>query len=128
MRHTEDVGTDTPRTQWFSHQQVRLLSGLALAVAVTMLLGVRRESATTFSFLLAIPVIGGATLLEILSLPGRSGELSISLLSVGTLVAFGVGLASLWLLVRIVERGRLAWFAGWLFPLGIAVIIWQLAT
>lgn len=47
MRHTEDVGTDTPRTQWFSHQQVRLLSGLALAAAVTMLLGVRLSAQTS---------------------------------------------------------------------------------
>lgn len=112
-------------------QAAGILPGISRSgwtIAGAMLLGARRESATTFSFLLAIPAIGGATLLEILSLPGRSSELPISLLSVGTLVAFGVGLASLWLLVRIVERGRLAWFAAWLFPLGIVVIIWQLAT
>ena len=39
MRQTEDVGTDTPKTPWFSHQQVRLLSGFAMAAVMTVLLG-----------------------------------------------------------------------------------------
>ena len=114
-------------------QAAAILPGLSRSgwtIAGGMLLGLRREAAATFSFLLAIPVIGGATLLELKKIGGSpTGEaISLPLLGFGAAVAFAVGLVALWLLVRIVERGRLAWFACWLFPVGIAVILWQLAT
>lgn len=90
-----------------------------------MLLGLRREAATTFSFLLAIPVILGATILEAGDLFQSNSEVPLTLLLLGAVVAFFVGLFALWLLVRIVEHGQLGWFAVWLFPLGVAVIAWQ---
>jgi undecaprenyl-diphosphatase len=112
-------------------QAAGILPGISRSgwtIAGAMLLGVRRESATTFSFLLAIPVIAGATVLQIWDLPGSKEHIALPLLAVGATIAFLVGLLSLWSVVRIVERGRLAWFACWLFPLGLGVIIWQLAT
>ena len=112
-------------------QAAAILPGLSRSgwtIAGGMLLGLRREAATTFSFLLAIPVIGGATLLELRDWSLAGEAISLPLLGFGAAVAFAVGLVALWLLVRIVERGRLAWFACWLFPLGIGVLVWQLAT
>ena len=112
-------------------QAAAILPGLSRSgwtIAGGMLLGLRREAATTFSFLLAIPVIAGATLLELKDWSAEGSAISFTLLGFGAVVAFMVGLVALWLLVRIVERGRLAWFACWLFPVGIAVILWQLAT
>ncbi len=112
-------------------QAAAILPGLSRSgwtIAGGMLLGLKREAATTFSFLLAIPVIAGATLLELKDWSFDEDALSQGLLGLGTGVAFVVGLISLWLLVRVVERGRLAWFACWLFPLGFGVIIWQLVT
>jgi undecaprenyl pyrophosphate phosphatase UppP len=49
-------------------------------------------------------------------------------LAAGALLSCVVGLASLWLLTAIVDRGRLYWFAFWLIPLGIAVVVWQLTA
>ena len=112
-------------------QAAAILPGLSRSgwtIAGGMLLGLKRESATTFSFMLAIPVIAGATLLELKDYSLGSAPLSFGLLGFGTAIAFVVGLCSLWLLVKIVERGRLAWFACWLFPLGVGVIAWQLVT
>ena len=112
-------------------QAAAILPGLSRSgwtIAGGMLLGLRRDAATTFSFLLAIPVIGGATLLELRDWSLAGEVISLSLLGFGGAVAFAVGLVALWLLVRIVERGQLAWFACWLFPLGIGVLAWQLAT
>ena len=111
-------------------QAAGLLPGISRSgwtIAGAMLLGVRRESATTFSFLLAIPVIAGGSVLEIWDFSGSKEPISLLLLAAGAAIAFLVGLLSLWAVVRIVERGRLAWFACWLFPLGLGVIIWQLA-
>tara|TARA_B100000674_G_C37927942_1_gene956510 strand:- start:487 stop:1278 length:792 start_codon:yes stop_codon:yes gene_type:complete len=112
-------------------QAAAILPGLSRSgwtIAGGMLLGLRREAATTFSFLLAIPVIAGATLLELKDWSLETHPVSSGLLGLGTAIAFGVGLLSLWILVKIVERGRLAWFACWLFPLGLGVIAWQLAS
>jgi undecaprenyl-diphosphatase len=74
----------------------------------------RRDEAAAFSFLLAIPVIGGAGLLETIALlrhPTETGFLAP--LAAGALLSFAVGLASLWWLIRWLRRGRLHYFAWW---------------
>ncbi len=85
-----------------------------------------REEAATFSFLLAIPAMAGAGLLEILDLAsnGTNGTPSGGLL-LGALVAFLVGVLSLWWLVRWLKQGRLHLFAWYLVPLGLVVVLWQ---
>lgn len=89
--------------------------------------GLKREEAAAFSFLLAIPVIGGAGLIEAACLIGRSSDsVSAGLIGLGVVLSFVVGLASLAWLVRWLERGRLHLFAWWVVLLGPAVIIWQL--
>ncbi|NIL99155.1 MAG: undecaprenyl-diphosphate phosphatase [Planctomycetales bacterium] len=110
-------------------QAAAILPGLSRSgwtIAAGLLIGMRRDAAAAFSFLLAIPVIGGATVLQLNKLlAGQSGGTPTPVLAVGTAVAFAVGLISLWGLVKLVRHGRLAWFAGYLFPLGLAVILWQ---
>ncbi len=89
--------------------------------------GLRREEAASFSFLLAIPAIAGATLLELKDLAGQPPQTATAaVLAIGALVSFGVGLVSLWLLVRWLQQGRLHLFAWWVIPLGGAVLLWQL--
>jgi undecaprenyl-diphosphatase len=95
--------------------------------------GLDRQSAGTFAFLLAIPAIGGAGFLQLLDLllasdaPVEVGT-PWQLLLMGGLVSFAVGFGALGLLMRWIERGRLAMFVWYLVPLGIAVVTWQLAT
>ena len=88
--------------------------------------GLRREEAATFSFLLAIPVIAGAGLLDLKDLlaDGANG-VPVAALIVGAFASFAVGLAALGWLVDWVRHGRLHWFAWWLVPMGIAVTLWQ---
>ena len=89
--------------------------------------GLRRDSAATFAFLLAIPAIAGAGVLEGLDALGKGTFATPGpILAVGMAVSFVVGLGSLTLLVRLVQHGRLAYFAYWLIPLGVAVTSWQL--
>lgn len=88
-----------------------------------------RESAATFSFLLAIPAISGAGLVHLIDLAGKGGSGTQPLhLAIGAVVSFAVGLLALWWVVRWLEQGRLQLFAWWCIPVGIAVIIWQLVT
>ncbi len=89
--------------------------------------GLRRDEAATFSFLLAIPVIGGAGLLEALDLFAKTtNSPPLGALAVGALVSFVVGLLSLGWLVRWLAEGRIHRFAWWVIPLGFVVIAWQL--
>ena len=102
-------------------------------------MGLSRQAAATFSFLLAIPAIGGAILLKTWKLlsdslaetppPGTSGSLLSSsgwLLALGAAVSFFVGLLALRWLIRWLEKGRIQYFAYWCIPVGIAVVAWQL--
>lgn len=112
-------------------QAVAVLPGLSRSgstICAGLKLGLSASSAATFSFLLAIPAIGGAGLLEVLDLMENAEyQTPASMLGLGALIAFGVGLLSLWWLVRWLERGRFQLFAAWCIPLGIAIVIWQLA-
>jgi len=114
-----------------SSQAAAILPGLSRSgatISAGLRLGLSPRAAATFSFLLAIPVISGAGVLEVASLVRNHETTSTPLgyLLLGAGVAFGVGLASLWWLVRWLERGRLQWFAWWCIPVGVIVIAWQL--
>lgn len=96
-------------------------------IAAGLGVGLDRESASTFAFLLAIPAILGAGFLEATDIlqEGSTGT-SIGLLAIGFVVSFVVGWAALALLIQFVRRGKLAVFAWYLVPLGIAVVAWRL--
>lgn len=89
--------------------------------------GLKRDEAAAFSFLLAIPAIGGAGLLEIKDLFDQpTNATPVLALIVGGLVSLVVGLIALAWLVRWIQKGRLHYFAWWVLALGPAVIAWQL--
>lgn len=114
-------------------QMLAILPGLSRSgttISAGILCGVNREAAGTFSFLLAIPAIGGAALLEICKLLSGKvvSKLAISnmQLAVGFLISAVVSYGALWLLTGLIRRGRLAWFSWYLYVLGAAVVGWQL--
>lgn len=125
-------------------QALALLPGVSRSgatIAGGLVCQLDRRSAATFAFLLAIPAIGGAGLLEVLKLFHRSqsaaAEASSTVaatttapltLAVGALVSMAVGLFALWWLLKWVQQGRLALFAWYLLPLGAAVVVWRLAA
>lgn len=111
-------------------QAVAILPGISRSgstIVAGLCVGLRREDAATFSFLLAVPVIAGATLLETLSLL-KDGMPAVSPgnLGLGVIVAFAVGLAALGWLLRWLRQGRLYLFAWWCFAVGAGVIAWQI--
>ncbi len=113
-------------------QALALLPGISRSGATIfggLLAELDRESAATFSFLLAIPAIGGASLLELAELvaSGESTSAAASLL-LGCLVAFGVGLGALAWLFNWIKRGKLHHFAYWCLPVGLGVVVWQLVA
>ncbi|TWU00728.1 Undecaprenyl-diphosphatase [Botrimarina colliarenosi] len=98
-------------------------------IAAGLGVGLDRQSASTFAFLLAIPAILGAGFLEALDAveAGTTGTPMVRL-AAGFGVSFIVGLGALALLIQFVRRGKLAVFAWYLVPLGLAVIAWRLGV
>ncbi|WP_018525659.1 undecaprenyl-diphosphate phosphatase [Alkalispirochaeta alkalica] len=81
--------------------------------------GISREEAGEFSFLLSIPAILGALVLEMRHL-GELGEMVSPLAMAGGFLASLVfGFLSLSLLVRLIQGGKLWVFSFYLVPLGI---------
>jgi len=111
-------------------QAVAILPGISRSGATIMAglaCGLKREEAATFSFLLAIPAIGGAGLLELACLlRAPSDSISLGFLGLGAVLSFAVGLASLAWLLRWLQKGYLHHFAWWVLLLGPAVIAWTL--
>lgn len=111
-----------------------LLVGLAQGVAITpgisrsgativasLLRGLKPELAFRFSFLLSIPAILGAMGLEVFHLGAWQHDWQV--LMVGFLSAFVVGCAALKILLAVVGRGRLFYFAPYCFAVGTLVIV-----
>lgn len=113
-------------------QALALLPGISRSgstIAGGLSVGLKRESAATFAFLLAIPAIAGGGLLELIEAVQEGGSgTPLPTLAIGFVVAFAVGLGALAILIQWIRRGRLAMFVYYLLPLGAAVIAWQLGV
>lgn len=132
----EPEETDYPQLTWRNSLAIGLLQAVAIlpgisrsgfTIAAGLGVGLNRQAASTYAFLLAIPAIAGAGLLEGIDAmqEGTTGTAPLHLV-VGFLVSFAVGWLALKLLIYWVRRGQLAFFAWYLIPLGIAVVVWQL--
>ena len=117
--------------------RIAILIGLAQAVAIlpgcsrsgwtittAIICGTGFSQAAEFSFLLSIPAILGALLLESVSAGAGLTGGEIAVLGISAAVAFASGYAALRLLVWILERGRFYRFSWYLIPAGTAAFIW----
>jgi undecaprenyl-diphosphatase len=108
-------------------QGVAILPGISRSgatIAVALLLGIDRETSARFSFLLAVPAILGALLLEVAGTGLTGVNDAVPVLAAGFAAAAATGVVALALLVPLVRRGRLSYFAAYLVP--AAVIGWVL--
>lgn len=87
--------------------------------------GLDRETATAFSFYLAIPTLGGATVYKLLKSYHQIVEQGASVnIAVGTIVAFISALFVVGWLLRYVARHNFRGFAVYRIIAGLALIIW----
>ncbi len=90
-------------------------------ISASLFAGLDRKKAGEFSFLLSIPAILAAFMLELKDADTLVGSVSALPLVAGMLTAFLVGLLSLKFLLGMINRGKLGWFAAYLIPAGIAL-------
>lgn len=110
---------------------IGLIQGLAIipgisrsgaTISAALYLGVDRELAGRFSFLLAIPAILGALVLGLESEAFQT-SIPIGTLLIGSLVAAAVGYGALVVLLKIVKKGQLHRFSPYCWLVGIMAII-----
>jgi undecaprenyl-diphosphatase len=105
-------------------QGIAIIPGISRSgatIASAMYLGIDKPTAARFSFLLSIPAIAGAALLNF-SKVQVSGSADIPVIIAGAASAGIVGYGALWLLVFLVEKGRLAAFAPYCWAVGLIVL------
>jgi undecaprenyl-diphosphatase len=129
----DDTGA-RPRISW----KVALFVGLAQGIAILPGIsrsgftivsglwgGMGRNSAAEFSFLLSVPTIAAASVVELALEYAEAGELATGdpqgILIAG-MVAFVSGLIAIHWLMRWLRRGRLWWFSGYCGILGVLAV------
>ncbi len=85
--------------------------------------GLDRAAAGEYSFIVSIPAILGAFVLELKDLDKVGTSIGAAPVIAGCAAAFAWGYISLTALMKIIKKGRLEWFAAYLIPLGIAGLI-----
>lgn len=85
--------------------------------------GLDRAAAGEYSFIVSIPAILGAFVLELKDLDKVGTSIGAAPVIAGCAAAFAWGYISLTVLMKIIKKGRLEWFAAYLIPLGIAGLI-----
>jgi len=128
-RNLRDTGADeTEMTAWQA-VIIGIVQGLAITpgisrsgmtIAAALFLGIKRESAARFSFLLSIPAILGALVLKLRHTAITPEEMPVQ--AVGMAVSFLVGVAALIWLINVVKRGKLVWFSWYVWTLGLLAI------
>jgi undecaprenyl-diphosphatase len=105
-------------------QGLAVLPGLSRSgstIATLLFRGVDGETAARFSFLMAMPAIAGAALLSVNDF-GTLPMAEFPVYLAGTGVAFFTGLGAIRLLLDIIRRQRLVWFAGYCWIVGLALL------
>ena len=107
-------------------QALALIPGISRSgatISAGLLLGFSRDAAARISFLMGIPAIAGAGLLELRVLLEGGGDLQheLPLLLVGLLASFLSGLIAIRLLIRLLSGGKLWSFA--IYRVGFAALL-----
>lgn len=110
-------------------QGIAVLPGVSRSgatISALTLQGVEKKAATTFSFLLSIPIILGSALYESLDLFTGKATLSIAPAAVvaGMIAAFLSGLVAIKFFLKLIEKHSMTGFVIYTLLLGIAVSVY----
>jgi len=100
------------------------ISRSGMTISVLLMLGFLNEEVAEKSFILSIPAILGALLLELHSSKAIVSYIGYFQLIIGMLTAFVVGFFALTLLISLLKTRKIAYFAFYLLPLSIILTIY----
>ena len=107
-------------------QAIAILPGISRSgatIGTSVLLGIDREKAARFSFLMVVPLIFGKIAKDLLSDKFVIDGLDITALSVGFFSAFITGLFACTWMISLVKKSKLVYFSLYCFVVGLAAII-----
>lgn len=110
-------------------QAIAILPGISRSgatISTSVLLGVDREKAARFSFLMVVPLIFGKIAKDLLDGGMSSETLDIAPLVVGAVAAFLAGLVACKWMIALVKKSQLKYFSYYCFAAGIAAVGYSL--
>ncbi len=108
-------------------QGLAILPGISRSgatISAALFLGIDRELAGRFSFLLCIPAIAGALILSLKS-PAAYSTIPVAGIVAGTVSAGLTGFFALKILLKLVRKGRLYYFSPYCWLLGAIALVWH---
>ncbi|MBK7233908.1 MAG: undecaprenyl-diphosphate phosphatase [Saprospiraceae bacterium] len=121
-------GAITPKVAIFMglSQALAILPGISRSgstISTAMLLGVDRNKAASFSFLMVVPLILGKIAKDLMEGDFMVSTYSLGAISFGFIAAFLSGIAACYMMLQIVAKVRLHYFAWYCMIVGIGMII-----
>jgi len=110
-------------------QAVAILPGISRSgatIATAVLLGIDKEKAARFSFLMVIPLIFGSMAKSLLDADNLILNDSLSPLIIGFVGAFITGIIACNWMIAIVKKAQLSYFSYYCFILGLTAIVLSL--
>ena len=111
-------------------QAIAILPGISRSgatISTSVLLGIDREKAARFSFLMVVPLIFGKIakdLLDLIKEPAVTDNVSYLPYVLGFAFAFVTGLIACTWMIKLVKSSKLYYFSIYCFIVGIAAIIY----
>ena len=107
-------------------QAIAILPGISRSgatISTSVLLGIDREKAARFSFLMVVPLIFGKMAKDILSGEIATESASFIPLIVGFIAAFLTGLIACKWMISLVKKSQLKYFSYYCFSIGLIAIL-----
>jgi len=102
-------------------QSAALLPGISRSgatICTALYQKVTPKTAADFSFLMLLPVVIGASLIDTIEIASEGLQMEWAPLFIGTLTAYASGVGAIKVVLGVVERGNLQYFAYYCFAVG----------
>ncbi|MDP4762614.1 MAG: undecaprenyl-diphosphate phosphatase [Salibacteraceae bacterium] len=110
-------------------QAIAILPGISRSgatISTSVLLGIDREKAARFSFLMVVPLIFGKMAKDLLDGGITSSTIDIMPMALGAIAAFVAGLFACNWMIALVKKSQLKYFSYYCFAAGIAAVGYSL--
>lgn len=108
-------------------QAIAILPGISRSgatIAMAVVLGIDREKAARFSFLMVIPLIFGSMVNRLLKIDSVTQSLDLFSLLVGFITAFITGIFACKWMIAIVKKSQLKYFSFYCIVVGVIAIVY----
>ena len=106
-------------------QAIGIIPGISrsgITISTSILLGIRRTEASTFSFLMVIPLIIGSVIKSVIDQENFNFNIDFSILFVGFFGAFFTGIIACKWMLHIVENFKLKYFSFYCIMIGVIAL------